>query len=174
MFYLAPLTGTYFNSLELLCSCLNERKMLIKLKKNTLWSIFWEAPQQVSKEGVGESEFLAAIAMATNRWNVNKDERPNIKVCTTDITSENFNLPEFLLLNLMHSSPFHDGGRYHTVTSPLICRANKWTGFYMITTSVMKGLSKLMLVSQNVRLISLAIMCCSGLQLFILYFYNIR
>ena len=37
----------------------------------------------------------------------------------------------------------------------------------------MKGLSKLMLVGQNVRLISLAIMCCSGLQLFILYFYNI-
>ena len=25
-------------------------------------------------------------------------------------------------------------------TSPLICRANQWTGFYMIRTSVMKGL----------------------------------
>ena len=57
--------------------------MLIKLKKNTLWSIFWEAPQQVSKERVGESEFLAAIAIVTNRGNVNKDEPPNIKVFTT-------------------------------------------------------------------------------------------
>ena len=24
---------------------------------------------------------------------------------------------------------FQDGGRYHTETSPLICRANQWTGF---------------------------------------------
>ena len=32
--------------------------------------------------------------------------------------------------------PFHDGGRYHIETSPLICGAN----FYMITASVMKGL----------------------------------
>ena len=35
---------------------------------------------------------------------------------------------------------FHDGGPYHINTSPLICRANQWTGFYMIGTSVMKGL----------------------------------
>ena len=29
---------------------------------------------------------------------------------------------------------FQDGGRYyHTETSPLICSANQWTGFYMIT-----------------------------------------
>ena len=35
----------------------------------------------------------------------------------------------------------HDGGRYHIETSPLICSANQWTGFYMITASVMKGLS---------------------------------
>ena len=66
--------------------------MLIKLKKNTLWSIFWEAPQQVSKEGVGKSEFWAARAMVTNRWNVNKDERPDIKVFTTDINLEKFQL----------------------------------------------------------------------------------
>ena len=26
-------------------------------------------------------------------------------------------------------------------TSPLICRANQWTGFYMITAPVMKELS---------------------------------
>ena len=36
--------------------------------------------------------------------------------------------------------PFHHGGRYHIETSPLICRADQWTGFYMITASVMKGL----------------------------------
>ena len=27
-------------------------------------------------------------------------------------------------------------------TSPLICRANQWTGFYMITASVLKELNK--------------------------------
>ena len=26
---------------------------------------------------------------------------------------------------------FHDGGRYHIETSPLICSSNQWTGFYM-------------------------------------------
>ena len=36
---------------------------------------------------------------------------------------------------------FHDGGRYHIETSPLICSANQWTGFYMITASVMKELT---------------------------------
>ena len=33
---------------------------------------------------------------------------------------------------------FHDGGRYHIETSLFICRANQWTGFYMITAFVMK------------------------------------
>ena len=35
---------------------------------------------------------------------------------------------------------FHDGGFYHIETSPLTCKANQWTGFYMIGTSVMKEL----------------------------------
>ena len=35
---------------------------------------------------------------------------------------------------------FHDGGRYHIETSPLIYSANQWTGFYMIMASVMKEL----------------------------------
>ena len=35
---------------------------------------------------------------------------------------------------------FHDSDRYHIETSLLIYRGNQWTGFYMITTSVMKGL----------------------------------
>ena len=35
---------------------------------------------------------------------------------------------------------FHDGGPYHKETRPLICIANQWIGFYIIRTSVMKGL----------------------------------
>ena len=46
--------------------------------------------------------------------------------------------------------PFHDGGRYHIETSPLICGANQWTGFYMITAFVMKGLT---LMTMNEKLI---------------------
>ena len=42
------------------------------------------------------------------------------------------------------SLPFHDGGRCHIETSSLICRANQWTGLYMITASVMKGLRYLL------------------------------
>ena len=34
----------------------------------------------------------------------------------------------------------HDGGRYHIETNPLICRANQWTGSYMISAFVMKEL----------------------------------
>ena len=37
---------------------------------------------------------------------------------------------------------FHDGGRYHIETSPLIYGANQWTSFYMITASVMKELTR--------------------------------
>ena len=33
---------------------------------------------------------------------------------------------------------FHDGGPCHIETSPMIWRANQWTGFYMIETFVMK------------------------------------
>ena len=41
---------------------------------------------------------------------------------------------------MKHTSPFQDGGRHHIETSPLICPANQWTGFYMITAFVLKGL----------------------------------
>ena len=40
------------------------------------------------------------------------------------------------------TSPFQNRGRYHIETSPLICLANQWTGFYMITVSVLKGLNR--------------------------------
>ena len=33
---------------------------------------------------------------------------------------------------------FYDGGPYYIETSPLICRANQWTGVYMIVISDMK------------------------------------
>ena len=29
---------------------------------------------------------------------------------------------------------------FHIETSPLICGANQWTGFYLVTASVVKGL----------------------------------
>ena len=35
----------------------------------------------------------------------------------------------------------YDGCRYHKETSLLICSANQWTGFHMITASVMKELT---------------------------------
>ena len=33
---------------------------------------------------------------------------------------------------------FHEGGLYHIEICSLICRANQWTGFYMIGTSATK------------------------------------
>ena len=33
---------------------------------------------------------------------------------------------------------FHGGSLYHVITSPLICSANQFTGFYMLGVSVMK------------------------------------
>ena len=42
----------------------------------------------------------------------------------------------------MKSEPFHDGGCYDIETIPVIWGANQWAGFYMITDSVMEGLSK--------------------------------
>ena len=44
----------------------------------------------------------------------------------------------YFMLTLLNS--FMTGGPYHTETSPLICTANQWTGFYMIRTSIMKEL----------------------------------
>ena len=49
---------------------------------------------------------------------------------------------------------FHDGGRYHIVTSPLIFSANQWTGFYMITASVMEELKVAKKLLQTLKKIS--------------------
>ena len=56
---------------------------------------------------------------------------------------------EFCIFALVEAqdSHFHDGGRYHIETSPLICSANQstgfcqWSSFYTITASVMKRLN---------------------------------
>ena len=34
----------------------------------------------------------------------------------------------------------HDGSPHYIETSPLICKANQWSGFYMVRASVMKEL----------------------------------
>ena len=40
---------------------------------------------------------------------------------------------------------FQDRGPYHIETSPLICSANQWNGFYMIMASVMNKLKQIRL-----------------------------
>ena len=47
---------------------------------------------------------------------------------------KNINLPKLF----QYPWFFHDEGPYHIETSPLICKANQKTGFYMIKTSAMK------------------------------------
>ena len=55
---------------------------------------------------------------------------------------------------------FRGGGPYHIETSPLICSANQWSGFYMIMADVMKELkinfviSKMKLYLMNVLLLN--------------------
>ena len=51
---------------------------------------------------------------------------------------------------------FHDGGRHHIETSPLIYPANQWTGFYMITAFVMKELRPVLDI-KTLRLVYYAI-----------------
>ena len=63
-----------------------------------------------------------------------------IKLFFSKINKEEY-LVTFLIYFLDEKSElFHDGGRYHIDTSPLICWANQWVGFYMIMASVMKEL----------------------------------
>ena len=50
--------------------------------------------------------------------------------------------PLFAAVDLQLCWLLRDGGRYHIETSPLICSANQWNGFYMITAFVMKELKR--------------------------------
>ena len=47
-------------------------------------------------------------------------------------------------VNFLLALLIHDGGPYHKGTRPLIYRANQWTGFFMMGTSVMKELKAIM------------------------------
>ena len=46
-----------------------------------------------------------------------------------------------LIMYISNIYLFHDEDPYDTETSPLIDRANQWTGFYMIGIAVMEELS---------------------------------
>ena len=65
-----------------------------------------------------------------------------------------------VILVFFVASLFHDGGPYHTKTSPLICSVNQWTGFCMIWTSVMKEL--------NLHGSNVAIICFCGFWKFMI------
>ena len=82
------------------------------------------------------SEKLLVITSTICR---NKSSSGLMRTPLTSIIS-GWSLPEF---SWVYNSvlTFHEGGRYHIETSPLICGENQWTGFYMITASVMKGLN---------------------------------
>ena len=45
------------------------------------------------------------------------------------------------IIGISYRQLFSDGGLYHINARPLLWRANQWTGFYMIGTSVMKELN---------------------------------
>ena len=53
-------------------------------------------------------------------------------------------ISHFIVLLIFSVYLFQDVGLYHIETSPLICSANQWTGFYIIGTSVMKEFKALL------------------------------
>ena len=67
------------------------------------------------------------------------DRTRNIEICKFKLTSSVI-LNETTGKKWSLYSLFHDGGRDHKEKSPLICRANQWAFFFMITASVMKEL----------------------------------
>ena len=88
-------------------------------------------------------------------WNYLTDMMPLIIFEMWQMPTESLNKPQInrIFLTLSWRSP------YHIETSPLICSANQWTGFYMIWTSIMKELSKKILhviyVEYRAHLVSL-------------------
>ena len=44
-------------------------------------------------------------------------------------------------INVISAELFHDGRPYYIETSPLICSADQWTGFYMIGKPVINKLN---------------------------------
>ena len=49
-------------------------------------------------------------------------------------------------LSVVYIFNFHDVGPYQKETSPLICKANQWTGFYTIQISLMKELTAIVAI----------------------------
>ena len=62
----------------------------------------------------------------------------------TEIYAGQIILILMLSFNVKYLYIFHGGVTFHIVTSSLICRANQWTGFYMIRTSVITELKAIM------------------------------
>ena len=52
------------------------------------------------------------------------------------------NSQQLSAVNYCYKARHSDGGPCDIETSPLICPANQWTGFYMIETSIMNELNK--------------------------------
>ena len=71
-------------------------------------------------------------------WKMLIDYQKLALLSKTIKNSKGFNSVEFITFVWNH-----DGRCYHIEISPLICRANQWTGFYMITASVIKELNNL-------------------------------
>ena len=67
--------------------------------------------------------------------------------CSNDIKSRKASHIFFRNQQVDSFKFLHDAGRYHIEARPLICRANKWNGFYVIETSVMKELSYYLITS---------------------------
>ena len=132
--------------------------MVLKEKKRCLWNI-WRIDFQISKialHSVFSGKILiklisTALNCARGCWRISRNNGISpippvfngpellssdsgvLPLCPTRTTLKLHNiLVNFKLVNS------YDGDRYHTETSPLICGANQWTGFYMITASVMK------------------------------------
>ena len=64
--------------------------------------------------------------MILNYQQIHPSTLPSLKVCSTGYGSCYDDCNQLFL----------NGGLYHIETSLLICRANQWTGFYMIGTSI--------------------------------------
>ena len=57
------------------------------------------------------------------------------------------NLQKEFLIRLTHFNPVLDfiykPSRFHIETSPMVCSANQWTGFYMITARFLYEIKQL-------------------------------
>ena len=83
----------------------------------------------------GKNRVVRVVRLRTGK---NYLKRPNPLLCPVALQCDNVIKTDQSNDDQLN---FHDGGRYHIETSQLICRANQWTGFYMILASVVKELT---------------------------------